>query len=189
MPFEHITDVAYLKQQKKIPPKHHFQSKLKNQTTCNEQDYQIFTTIWKKLEITSLLQLFLIYSLLDATNLVDALAVYFSHLYSYTHIYPSNCRTISSLSQLSVLFNSKHPRDNTKKLQIPLLSQQHFNIFNKMLIGGYSSIFSHFTTSKNGINNENLVQQTTMIDGKLASVPIPHDPSRNNETQNMRQET
>ena len=57
MPFEHITDVAYLKQQKKIPPKHHFQSKLKNQTTCNEQDYQIFTTIWKKLEITSLLRI------------------------------------------------------------------------------------------------------------------------------------
>lgn len=88
MPFERISGVKYLHEMRELPPKEHFDSKLRESVGINDADYALLKKIWKALHISSLFELFRIYLCLDSCLLADVISYYFDEIYKITSMDP-----------------------------------------------------------------------------------------------------
>ena len=132
MPFEQISSLDYLQNTTSPPPLDHFSSSL-HPEPVKESDYQNFVHQWNLMKCKNLLQLFLLYSATDSFLLLDCITYHFEQLYNICGIYPSHFTTISSYSLRSALKNTADPVHKYRKIRIPLLSKDVYDVFSECL--------------------------------------------------------
>ena len=145
LPFELISGAAYLRSVTEVPPITHFSSLLRAENMISQAQYTLFCEVWRILKPESLLALLIVYVCLDSAFLCDAMQFYMEHLFQITNCHPIYYKTISSLALASALFNSTDPVKKGRLLRLHLLPEPIYNKFKTMLIGGLSSISSHFS--------------------------------------------
>ena len=148
-PFEQISSYEYLENTTEIPPKEAFFSSLRGDTIDNkpgisDESYNRFCTVWKELNITSLLHMMVLYAAIDAVQCNDLLLFYFEHLYRIGNIHPSYYTTSASFALAAALFNSKNPSNKNQPLKLPLIDEKFALLYNKGLTGGFSFTSSNY---------------------------------------------
>ena len=150
LPHEYATDYQTLLDTKEPPAKELFYSQLKEATITDGQ-YQNFLKVWNKLNITSLLQLYQIYNICDTILYGDSVSFFFEKLFQLTHLYPSKYLTLSSLAVDSLLFNGRHPRYKNRRLFLPFMDSESYELVaNSMLNGGFSASMALFANFNAG---------------------------------------
>ena len=85
MPHELSTSFQVLENTIEPPPIESFFSKLNN-SHIEEKDYLYFQKMWKDLGVKNLLEMYLIYNVLDTTIYGDSLVWFFERLYQVTQV-------------------------------------------------------------------------------------------------------
>ena len=98
MPFERIDSMSYLTDMTDPPPRSHFSSVLKSEEIISIEKYQQFLEIWRRLNVTSLFQLFSLYLCLDSLYLGDSCQFYAEQIYNITGFHMTCFSTISGLA-------------------------------------------------------------------------------------------
>ena len=139
IPYEFCTDYAKLVGTVNPPPSSAFQSLLTNKSSLNDDQYADFVHKWHLFGVKNLLQLYQIYASVDVTTMADAVIFFFNKLHLICGLYPSHFLTISSLALSSMLANCTSPTNTRRSILIPFQSERIYNVFQKALIGGFSS--------------------------------------------------
>ena len=144
-PFEKIDGIDYLRSVKEVPPKEHFGSLLRAETEITDSQYSLFREVWRILKPENLLFMLVFYVNLDTAFLGCCINWYFEEIFRVTECHPLYYKTISALSLATALFHSTDPVQKGRLLRLQLLPEHIYEKFKNLLIGGLSSIFSHFT--------------------------------------------
>ena len=88
-PFSLCTSIASLKECTSVPSIEFFRDRLSNRTSVNQHSYDTFCHIWSTLGFSSLLDCLWVYSLADATMLLDAIQYHYIEIWLKTGLFPT----------------------------------------------------------------------------------------------------
>ena len=136
MPFEACTDLQTMLNVTTPPPKEAFKSKLRCTDGISNADHEVFVKMWQTLGCTNLVDIMRFYGIGDVTMYSDSLSYFLEKQFKLTHLYPSHFLTISSLAIGSLLFNARHPGRRNRRLFLPYLDAELYDLINQNQLTG-----------------------------------------------------
>ena len=134
-PYELCTSWIGMESQVSPPAPEDFASLLTDSKGLTPCEHEEFVEIWRLFEIQSLAHLLRFYNIADTLLLGESVRFLFDRIHKITGIYATHVFTISSLAVYAALLNSKDPHNRRKRLFLPFLEKETYEIFSEALTG------------------------------------------------------
>ena len=134
-PYEFALSWEQMERQTTPPEPTAFKSLLRGTEYLPQNEYEEFVKTWNLLGVNSLAQLAMVYNIVDTLLHGDVTCFYYERIYEITNIWPTHVYTISSLAMKSALFNSRNPKNPSKRLFLEYLDEDVYNLFSQALNG------------------------------------------------------